>query len=72
MRKTKVKRGENLKNQKAITLVALVITIIVLLILARSKYCNTYWRGWNSSTIDIFKRKNKRRRGKRRSKYGNQ
>lgn len=34
MRKTKVKRGENLKSQKAITLIALVITIIVLLILA--------------------------------------
>ena len=34
MRKTKVKRGEKLKNQKAITLIALVITIIVLLILA--------------------------------------
>ena len=34
MRKTKVKRKENLKGQKAITLIALVITIIVLLILA--------------------------------------
>ena len=34
MRKTKVKGKENLKNQKAITLIALVITIIVLLILA--------------------------------------
>lgn len=29
MRKTKVKRGEKLKNQKAITLIALVITITV-------------------------------------------
>ena len=34
MRKTKVKGKENLKGQKAITLIALVITIIVLLILA--------------------------------------
>ena len=35
MRGTKVKGKENLKNQKAITLIALVITIIVLLILDR-------------------------------------
>ena len=32
------------KAQKGITLIALVITIIVLLILARSKYCNTHRR----------------------------
>lgn len=30
----------NLKREKGITLIALVIKIIVLLILARSKYCN--------------------------------
>ena len=41
-----------LKENKAITLIALVITIIVLLILARSKYCNAYRWKWyfNTST----------------------
>lgn len=33
----------NLKGQKAITLIALVITIIVLLILARNIYINVIW-----------------------------
>ena len=33
-----------IKSPKAITLIALVITIIVLLILARSKYSNINWR----------------------------
>ena len=47
MRKTKVKGKENLKGQKAITLIALVITIIVLLILARSKYSNANRTKWN-------------------------
>ena len=32
--------GRSLKNQRAITLIALVVTIVVLLILARSKYIN--------------------------------
>ena len=33
-----------------ITLIALVITIIVLLILARSKYCDFNRRKWNTNT----------------------
>ena len=36
-----------IKSPKAITLIALVITIIVLLILARSKYSYINWREWN-------------------------
>ena len=68
MRKTKVKRGEKLKNQKAITLIALVITIIVLLILARSKHSNFNWRKWNINEGKRCKARNKRskcRRSKR-------
>lgn len=36
------------KQEIGITLIALVITIIVLIILARSKYCNANWSEWNS------------------------
>lgn len=36
----------NIKSNKAITLISLVITIIVLLILARSEHCNTNRREW--------------------------
>lgn len=36
----------NIKSNKAITLIASVITIIVILILARSKYCNINWGQW--------------------------
>ena len=43
MDKIKTKR----KTENGITLIALVITIIVLLILARSKYCNANRRKWN-------------------------
>ena len=35
---------KNLKDSNGITLIALVITIIVLLILARNKYFNVIWR----------------------------
>ena len=38
-----MKRLTEVKEKNAITLIALVITIVVLLILARSKYSNTYW-----------------------------
>lgn len=40
------------KAQRGITLIALVITIVVLLILARRKHSNTYRRQWfiNKST----------------------
>ena len=68
MRKTKVKGKENLKGQKAITLIALVVTIIVLLILARGKHSNTNWTKWNINTGEQRKNRNKRskcRRGKR-------
>ena len=37
-----------LKSTKGITLIALVITIIVLLILARSFNCNANKRKWNT------------------------
>lgn len=36
-----------INSNKAITLIALVVTIIVLLILARSNHCNINWRKWN-------------------------
>ena len=39
-----MKRLTEVKEKNAITLIALVITIVVLLILARSKYSNTYRR----------------------------
>lgn len=32
------------KNNTGITLIALVVSIVVLLILSRSKYCNIIWR----------------------------
>ena len=70
MKKEKIKRkGEvNLKSQKAITLIALVITIIVLLILARGKHSNTNWTKWNINEGKRCKVRNKRikrRRSKR-------
>lgn len=41
---------KDLKNaNKGITLIALVITIIVLLILARSNNCNINRRKWNTN-----------------------
>ena len=36
------------KSEAGITLIALIITIIVLLILARCKYFNGSWRKWSS------------------------
>ena len=36
------------KSNKGITLIALVVTIIVLLILARNKHINAKWRKWNT------------------------
>ena len=44
----KFKIGKN--DNKGITLIALVITIIVLLILARSKHSNANWTKWNINT----------------------
>ena len=41
-------------NEKAITLIALVVTIIVLLILARNKYYNVVWKQsvfYNNQTL---------------------
>ena len=40
----------NFKGKKGITLIALVITIIVLLILARSINCYVNRRKWNTNT----------------------
>ena len=37
-------KEKSLKNNNGITLIALVVTIIVLLILARNKYINVKWR----------------------------
>lgn len=42
-----IKIYNKMKSSKAITLISLVITIIVLLILARSKYINSNWGQWN-------------------------
>ena len=59
MENKKIKEGRNYKmkqkerkklNNKGITLIALVITIIVLLILARSINCYVNWRKWNFNT----------------------
>ena len=50
-RNYKMKQKERKKlNNKGITLIALVITIIVLLILARSINCYVNWRKWNFNT----------------------
>ena len=43
----KMKNNGKRKYQKGITLIALVITIIVLLILARSEYSNVNRAKWN-------------------------
>ena len=48
-----------IKSPKAITLIALVITIIVLLILARSKYSYINWREWNFNKSRRCQNKNK-------------
>ena len=48
-----------IKSPKAITLIALVITIIVLLILARSKYSNINWREWDFNKSRRCKNKNR-------------
>ena len=51
MRMNKMKQKEIKKlNNKGITLITLVITIIVLLILARSINCYVNWRKWNFNT----------------------
>ena len=50
-RNNKMRQKEIKKlNNKGITLIALVITIIVLLILARSINCYVNWRKWNFNT----------------------
>ena len=50
-RNNKMRQKEIKKlNNKGITLIALVITIIVLLILARSKYCYVNRRKWDFNT----------------------
>lgn len=38
---------KNRDGNRGITLVSLVVTIIVLLILARCKYINISWKQWN-------------------------
>ena len=53
------KENELKKNSKGITLIALVITIIVLLILARSKYSNINWREWDFNKSRRCKNKNR-------------
>jgi len=48
----------NLKGQSGITLMVLVITIIIMLILARSKYYQfNKWRWWYIRTIKSSKRR---------------
>lgn len=65
----KIKQQEKLKKQATgITLIALVITIILLLILARGKHSNTNWTKWNINEGKRCKVRNKRikrRRSKR-------
>ena len=50
------------RQEKGITLIALVITIIVLLILARSSNKHINRRQWNTRKGSTSKRKNKRSR----------
>lgn len=45
-------------KEKGITLISLVITIIVLLILARSKYSNFNWKEWNFNKSNECKTRN--------------
>ena len=49
-------KNKKVKKERGITLIALVITIIVLLILARSKYSNVNRRKWNIRKIKRGKR----------------
>ncbi len=44
-----------MKNKTGITLIALVVTIIVLLILARSIYIYASWREWNNNECSTCK-----------------
>ena len=46
----KKKQKCHFENENAITLIALVISIIVMLILARSKFKCNDWRKWNINT----------------------
>ena len=50
---------EGNKKEKGITLIALVVTIIVLIILARSKHCNANRRQWNIDASREGKRRNR-------------
>ena len=59
-----MKTFEKIK-ERGITLIALVITIIVLLILARSYNCGTIRREWNFNKSSRFKTKNRNCRNKR-------
>ena len=36
-----------MKKDKGLTLIALVVTIIIIMILARDKCCNVNWTKWN-------------------------
>lgn len=59
-----------IRRKNGITLIALVVTIIVLLILARNNNFNIKWRKWNIWKCKKVKRSNKRRRCKRSSIIG--
>ena len=68
MKETKVKR--KLKGQKAITLIALVITIIVLLILAGVSIQMLYGNNRIIESISKSKKRNRRWFRKRANKLG--
>ncbi len=63
MKKT-VYLNKKLTKNSAITLVALVITIVVLLILARSSSCKSNRGEWNTRKSNRSKTKNRRSRKK--------
>ncbi len=62
-----MKIGYKFTNKKGITLIALVVTIIVLLILSRNNDCDLNRRKWNINSSNHSKGENRNSRGKRAS-----
>ena len=58
-------KGEFYQKQKGLTLISLVVTIIILLILARDLNLNTIRRKWNLKTSNHSQTKNRRSKHKR-------
>ena len=66
----KDKNNEKNKKERGITLISLVVTIIILLILARNKYSNPDRKKWNINASTKCKRTDRKSSTTRRRIYG--